>query len=241
RTVGRAHPPVRRAAPGGGAALLRGLLGVGHRRDAPDASRDRALPSPAGVGGTEEGAGGMSRLTDRLERGLGEIAARAHPSPSAWESIVARLGEDEAPEVALLPAPSPGGARGRPWIPAAAAAAAVFVVIAGAIAVLTRVGDDHSTAPTDQSPTTTFESPRHGYSVDYPDGEVSVTPATGLWDPGNADEVKDGTDVVEPAAVAVFTGASLEDPGEFPTDDWASIDDYIDDLVSPVGCGVPRS
>jgi hypothetical protein len=183
----------------------------------------------------------MSRLTDRLERDLGEIAARAHPSPSAWESIVARLGEDEAPEVALLPAPSPGRSRRRTWITAAAAAAAVFVVIAGAIAVLTRVGDDHSTAPTDQSPTTTFESPRHGYSVDYPDGEVSVTPATGLWDPGNADEVNDGVDVVETASGAVFTGGSLEDPGEFPTDDWASIDDYIDDLVSPVGCGVPRS
>ena len=35
----------------------------------------------------------MSRLTDRLERDLREIAAGAHPSPSAWESIVARLGD----------------------------------------------------------------------------------------------------------------------------------------------------
>ena len=122
-------------------------------------------------------------------------------------------------------------------------------MIAGAIAVLSRAGDDHSTAPVDQSPTTTFVSPRHGYSVQYPDGAV-VTPATNFfWDPRIAEDVRqgqrptvnDGVDVVETASGAVFTGGSLEDPGGFPNDAWASIDDYIDDYVLDGGCGAPRS
>jgi hypothetical protein len=189
----------------------------------------------------------MSRLTNRLERDLREIAGGADPSPSAWESIVARLGEDgEAEDHALVLAPASNRPKYRAWITAAAAA---FVVIAGAIAVLSRAGDDPSTAPVDQSPTTTFESPRHGYSVQYPDGAV-VTPATTfLGDTGSEEEVSpgqrppvnDGVDVVETASGAVFTGGSLEDPGGFPNDAWASIDDYIDDYVLDGGCGAPRS
>src|SRR5204863_1448713 len=138
------HPPDRRPAPGGRAPLLRRVLGVGHRRDARDARRDRAIAPPARTGGTQEGAGGMTRLTDRLERDLSEIAAGADPSPSAWESIVARLGEAEAAEVDLVVLGPSAWSRRRAWITAAAAA---FVVIAGAIAVLTRAGDDHSSAP----------------------------------------------------------------------------------------------
>jgi len=175
----------------------------------------------------------MSRLTDRVQRDLHEIAAKAHPSSSAWESILARLGEDGEAEDTLVLAASPDRSRHRAWITAAAAA---FVVIAGAIAVLSRAGDDRSTAPADQSPTTTFESPRHGYSVEYPDGAV-VTPATSFLG------VNDGVDVVETASGAVFTGGSLEDPGPgvFPTDTWPSIDDYIDESVLDDGCGAPRS
>ena len=163
----------------------------------------------------------MSKLTDRLERDLREIAAGAHPSPSARESIVARLDDAGESGFELVLAPSPSRSKRRAWITAAAAA---FVVIAGAIAVLSRAGDDHSTAPVDQSPTTTFVSPRHGYSVQYPDGAV-VTPATNFfWDPRIAEDVRqgqrptvnDGVDVVETASGAVFTGGSMEDPGGFP-------------------------
>ena len=65
----------------------------------------------------------MNQLTDRLERDLGEIAAGAHPSPSAWESIVPRLGDDEASRFAFVLAPSPDrskrrldrGRRGSVW------------------------------------------------------------------------------------------------------------------------------
>ena len=59
----------------------------------------------------------MSRLTDRLERDLREIAAGAHPSPSAWESIAARLGDDAEPEVARVLAPSPDRSRSRVKVP----------------------------------------------------------------------------------------------------------------------------
>jgi hypothetical protein len=157
---------------------------------------------------------------------------------------VARLDDAGEPEVELLLAPAPDRSKRRAWITAAAAA---FVVIAGAIAVLSRAGDDPSTVPVDQSPTTTFVSPKHGYSVQYPDGAV-VTPATNLFgDPGIAEvspgqrpPVDDGVDVVETASGTVFTGWSLEAPGGFPNDAWASIDDYIDDYVLDGGCGAPR-
>ena len=79
------------------------------------AGHDRALTPPAGAGDTQEGARGMSKLTDRLERDLREIAAGAHPSPSARESIVARLddagesGSNRAPSLSQqVEAPQPG-------------------------------------------------------------------------------------------------------------------------------------
>lgn len=181
----------------------------------------------------------MSRLTGRLERDLREIAAGAHPSPSAWESIATRLGDDAEAEVALLLAQSPHRSKRRAWITAAAAA---FVVITGSIAVLTRVGDDHSISPADPNLTTTFVSPRNGFSVEYPDrGEVTVTPATQLW--GFSEQVDDGFDVVETSSGAVFKGASTELP-ELPGG--VSIDEHVDeyfsdDYVLPGGCGVPRS
>ena len=49
----------------------------------------------------------MSGLTDRLERDLREIAAGADPSPSAWNAIVAQLGDVGESEVALVIAPAP--------------------------------------------------------------------------------------------------------------------------------------
>lgn len=180
----------------------------------------------------------MSRLTDRLERDLREIAAGAHPSPSAWVATVARLGDDEEPEVALVLAPAPDRSRRRAWITAAAAA---FVVIAGSIAVLARAGDDNSTSTADPDPTVTFVSPRNGFSLEYPDrGEATVTPAEQLW--GFSEQVDDGFDVVEPGSAAVFKGASTNsgfgDGGSIDE----RVDEYLsDDFVLPDGCGVPRS
>ena len=84
----------------------------------------------------------MSQLTARLERDLREIAAGAHPSPSAWDSIVARLGDDRESEDALVLAPGQDRSKRPVWM---AFAAAALIVITGSIAVLViRAGDDHS-------------------------------------------------------------------------------------------------
>lgn len=161
----------------------------------------------------------MSRLTHRLERDLGEIAAGARPSPSAWEAIVARLGDDAEPEIELVLAPPTDRSK---RLVRLALAAAALVVIAGSIAVFTNVGDDGSLS-TAGPDATTFVSPRNGYSVDYPQtAEVTITPATQIG----------GFDVLETGSGVVFEGMSQ---------DWAhdvgdSIEDYVDEFVLPEGC-----
>ena len=193
----------------------------------------------------------MSQLTHRVERDLREIAAGASPSASAWDSIVRRLDDDAEPEVVLAPAFAGVRRRGPTW-PAIAAAA--LLVVAVSIAVLTSIGDDgpvSTTATVDfPEPTTTFVSPRNGFSVSYADrGEGSVTPATQLW--GFGDQPDDSFDVVETGLAAVFKGGSGIFPGDFPclSDEaepipCGSIDDRIDEHVAdvlPGTCGVPRS
>ena len=90
----------------------------------------------------------MSQLTDRLELDLREIASGAHPSPSAWESIVARLGDDGESETAIVLAPAADRSKRPVWI-----AAAALVVITGSIAVLlTRADRYHSTTVPTISP-----------------------------------------------------------------------------------------
>lgn len=177
----------------------------------------------------------MSRLTDRLERDLREVAAAAHPSPSAWDSIAARLGSHDGSELELALAPAPGRSKRPIWV----AVAAALVVIAGSIAVLAGPRDDRSISAVDlPNLTSTFVSPRNGFSVGYFDrGDGTVTPATELW--GFSKRVDDGFDVVETGLGAVFKGASTELSGV------GSTDDRIDELLSaenvlPGGCGVPR-
>lgn len=187
----------------------------------------------------------MSRLTDRLERDLREVAAGARPSPSAWETIVARLGDTAEPEVALVlaPTPTPGPTRSARtmWL----AVAAALVVIAGSVAVLSTAGDDESISAADL--TTTLISPRNGFSIRHPEG-ASVRPAVQLW--GWGEQVDDGFDVVEIDAGTVIKGTSREFPGDLPCldDDYeptacGTTDDRIDrDLLQdlPGGCGIPR-
>ena len=139
------------------------------------------------------------------------------------------------------------------WLLTAAAA-----LVAALVGVLTRVGDDQSTADSDTAVvgfpnlTSTFVSPRNGFSVRYFDrGEGTVTPAEQLW--GFSERVDDGFDVVETGLAAVFKGASTEFPGERPCLNTeyepipcGSIDEQIDrylsdDYVLGGGCGVPRS
>lgn len=87
--------------------------------------------------------------------------------------------------------------------------------------------------------TTTFVSPRNGFSIKHPD-RVALTPAKPLW--GFNEQPDDGFDVVETGLAAVFKGASTVIPNvENSVDEW--IDDYVsdDEYVSPGSCGVPRS
>jgi hypothetical protein len=100
--------------------------------------------------------------------------------------------------------------------------------------------------------TTTFVSPRNGFSVKYFDrGEGTLTPAKQLWDPGSSctgsrEKGCDGVDVVESGLAAVFEGASTDIPdGGFVSCVGScgdvSIDEYVDDDVSPGGCSASRS
>jgi hypothetical protein len=87
--------------------------------------------------------------------------------------------------------------------------------------------------------TTTFVSPRNGFSIKHPDG-VAVTPARQLWG------FDDGVDLVETGLGAVFRGASTELPfenGFVGGSEWGSIYEWVDDVTEdlPGACGVPRS
>jgi hypothetical protein len=190
----------------------------------------------------------VSRLTDRVERDLREVAAGAHPSPSAWQSIVARLDDDAESGVALTLAPVPDGLKHRAWL---AVAAAVLVVIAGSIAVLTSVRDDRSISPTEVHLTATFISPRNGFSVGYLDrGAGTVTPSRQRL--GWSDRADEGFDVIETES-AVFRGASTELPSSTDGNNWVvlppgvSVEEWVDEFLSnrygdvlPNGCGEPR-
>ena len=87
--------------------------------------------------------------------------------------------------------------------------------------------------------TETFVSPTYGFSFGYIRG---VAPATVRWDPSNQpiEESNLGPrfDAVETGYGAYLEGASTEIP------DGVSIDEWVDEYVTPVragGCGVPRS
>jgi hypothetical protein len=90
-----------------------------------------------------------------------------------------------------------------------------------------------------QGMTKTFVSPTYGYSFKYIRG---ITPATEAWDPGNQplDDVNrdDQFDGNQTGAGAYFEGAST------PIPDGVSIDEWVDQYVTPMsagGCGVPSS
>jgi hypothetical protein len=136
--------------------------------------------------------------------------------------------------------------------------AAVLVVGVGllAISIVPRQPDASSVSGPSPSPsaslaldpadlTTTFVSPRNGFSIRHPDDAV-VTPAT-------TNDGADGFDVVDIGAAGVFTGTSIPFANEVgieltdPSDPGRMIapDEQIDRLLSdddafPGGCGVPR-
>ncbi len=139
---------------------------------------------------------------------------------------------------------------------AGVASAAVLVVAVGllAITVVPRLDGSMVGGPS-PSPsaagaadfpdlTTTFVSPRNGFSIMHPDS-VALTPAKQLW--GFSQQADDGFDVVETGLAAVFKGAStnldLYLKGISPSGSIDErVDEYVaDDHVLPGGCGMPRS
>jgi hypothetical protein len=134
---------------------------------------------------------------------------------------------------------------------AGSVAAVVAAVVFGGFAASRSLWNDAAPTPpanltekTDPPPpgfpnlTTTFYSPRNGFSMRHPD-RAAVTPAKQLW--GFSRQVDNGFDVVETGSAAVFKGASTKTEfGSEGVDEWADV--YLsDDSTLPGGCGVPRS
>ena len=137
---------------------------------------------------------------------------------------------------------------------AVAAALAVAVGLV-AITVVPRQSDRASVGGPSPSPsmgadvpalTTTFISPRNGFSIKHPD-RVAVSPATQLW--GFSKRPDDGFDVIDTGSDAVFRGASMTGldatnvrDGVVIGSDGVSVDAWIDQQIADYGgCGVPRS
>jgi hypothetical protein len=89
--------------------------------------------------------------------------------------------------------------------------------------------------------TTTFVSPRNGFSIKHAD-EVLITPTR---HPGETEDhwTDLGVDVVETDHDGMFMGVSsaIPDEEEHSLVDWASIDEWVDEWVALRSCGVPLS
>jgi hypothetical protein len=168
-----------------------------------------------------------SEVTDMLRR------RTARPAPDRLASVIL---ESLASERARHPARTMGRSAKRPLMLLAAA----LLLGGGALAAGSGALRLWSLTPPEPAPslrlelTTTFVSPRNGFSIRHPD-TVAFSPARQLW--GFGKQFDDAFDVVETGLSAVFKGASLLDGSEgMPIDAW--VDGEIEVLG---GCGVPRS
>jgi hypothetical protein len=133
--------------------------------------------------------------------------------------------------------------RVRKTMMAGSVAAVVAALVVGGFAASRSLSNDAAPIPpaneTDfPSLTTTFVSPRNGFSVKHPD-RVELTPAKQLW--GFSEQVDDGFDVVETGLGAVFKGASTLWV-EYLSDDGVLSEGATENApIAPGGCGVPRS
>ena len=140
----------------------------------------------------------MSRLDDQLERHLTQIAGRATPSPTAWETIQSRIAT-EAPhpemEITMLSDADPNP---RTRWPLMAGAAAVLVLVVGGIVLLNRDGGGNAPADTRPTPVTT---------VDTVDTTIDTTQVTTPATTDVTDTSPATTEVPADATVTLPTGA----------------------------------
>ena len=149
----------------------------------------------------------MTRFTERVTRDLDQIADRATPSPTAWESIQHRIEEQADPstmEVIML-SPDRNDSPKRGWM--LAAAAGVIVLIGGLVFATTRSGDD--TVPADTPQATLPAEPDPDAQVD-PDAEAdpdaAVEPDAETVEPAptaEAEVLAEPEPVAEPVSVTV--------------------------------------
>lgn len=107
----------------------------------------------------------MTRMQQRVERDLRDIADHATPSTDAWESIRARIddaGESPDTEVIMLSPDKPESSRARTWAWIGVAAAVVIAVVIGIAFVLD--GDENSSETF--SPPPLFDAAAAGTVVD---------------------------------------------------------------------------
>jgi hypothetical protein len=90
----------------------------------------------------------MNRLEHRIERDLRQIADRATPSPDAWDTILARIADQEPDtetEIIMLTEATPRSTRR--WLLLASAAAAVVAIIAAAVIAFAVSSSDDDQTP----------------------------------------------------------------------------------------------
>jgi hypothetical protein len=163
-----------------------------------------------------------------------------------------RARAEEVAAAPMIPHTTLRRVRVRKTLMAGSVAAVVAALVFGGFAASRSLSNDAAPAPpadkTEKKDptvvdfpnlTTTFVSPRNGYTIKHPDGVV-LTAAKQLW--GFSKQVDDGFDVVESDSAAVFKGASttMAFGGEGSVNE--RVDEYLsDETVLPGGCGVPRS
>jgi len=155
----------------------------------------------------------MTRFTERVTRDLGQIADRATPSPTAWDSIQHRIAEQTDPstmEVIML-SPDRNDSPKRGWM--LAAAAGVIVLIGGLVFATTRSDDDTVPADTPQA-TLPVEPAPDAETEPAPDAEADPDPDA-IVEPspeptGATETVPPPEPVAEPVSVTVTGSISDE-------------------------------
>jgi hypothetical protein len=187
------------------------------------------------------GRGAVTVDVDLLERESPDRASR--DNGVSW--VDTTPSHDDIDDRGVLIELAPAVAARRPaWrrvaLKVALGVAAVAVVVA-ALATIERRGDELDPADDFPSLTTTFVSPRNGFSIKHPDG-AAVTPTI--------EDGEDAFDVVETGLAAVFKGTStdfsyevtIDETGRYvQPDEQIDVGYFSDDGIYAGGCGVPRS